>query len=566
VPGLERLDRRSWAFLAALVLAGGLLRLTLDPMFLREAYPLASVGHLDRGIRWAAELTAYPRGQWLLVAGLRPLLPDSPYDAWFLFNQLQGALTIPAAFFAVRALTGRVPVALAAAALLAGWPQHIRFSASESTHIALVLWAFLALGWIARAARTGRLSDFTAAATAAATMVMMRPEAGLWGPGLVVLGLGVAPGIRDALRRPASSVPRVLMVVALLALLIPQLQITGGDAVTLGPAADSPEALDLDSLLGLPISLLLAGPLNAFFDPATAPLWLWPLAWIGLFSARTRQARIIVLTLMGTVALFFLLYVKMPPAVTLWAMGRYHLAALPAVVVLSALGLEWAVARLGLTAMHRRLPVVASVLALLGALLWWSPLAALPFDWQTEQAWLVSQGQARPAILGPQTRLVTPDNRRRFGDMSPREAIFALGETERLTAEVVTVEHALGGLHLSGVTTDAVYYEGLYCHLALAPGETTNPQCEAMHQAFELEPIAGLTITAPAYLLAYIGVMPEGPLPIGLYRVGARRLPVQRALRLLPQPVDHGDNRSGSLVMGTSTRAAMEPPEPPLSP
>jgi hypothetical protein len=269
---------------------------------------------------------------------------------------------------------------------------------------------------------------------------------------------------------------------------------------------------------------------------------------------------------MGTVALFFLLYVKMPPAVTLWAMGRYHLAVLPAVVILAALGLEWAVARVGLTAMPRRLPAVAVLLATLGALLWWSPMAVFPFDWQTEQAWLVSQGQARPRVLGPETRLVTPDNRRRFGDMSPREAIFALGETQRLTSEVVTVEHALRGLNISGVTTDAVYYEGLYCHFALAPGETTNPQCEAMHQTFELESMGGLTIDAPAYLLAYVGVRPEGPLPIGLYRVGARRLPPAAALKLLPQPVAHGDTESGSLVMGTSTRASMEQPEPRLSP
>lgn len=558
-------DRRAWWTLAGLVLLAAALRFAVDPVFLREAYPLASVGHLERGVRWSAPLTVYPRGQWLLVAGLRSVLPASPYDAWFLFNQIQGVLAVPAAFFALRALTGRTAVALCAAALVACWPQHIRFSASEATHIGLVLWAFLALGWTARAARTGTFTDFFAAATSAAMMVTMRPEAGLWGPGLVALGLGLAPEAWRAMRRPGAAVARLLVVGVLLALLIPQLMVTGADATTLGPAADSPEALDMDSLLGLPRALFLPTEFNAFFDPATSPVWLWPFAWIAVLTARQRDARAAAWACLGTIVLFFVLYVKMPPAVTLWAMGRYHLAALPAVVVLTALGLEWVSARALKLRAERLLPGISIAVALSGAWACWGAVTALPFDWQQEQAWLVEQGKERPRLFDERTRLVTPDNRRRFGDMAPREAIFALGETVRLTEEVVTIEHALRGLNTGERVTPALYYEGLYCHLALAPGEMTNPQCEAMHQAFELEPVAHTTVDGPSYLLAYADNRPAERLPIAIYRVGARKLPPEEAVRLLPEPVAHGDTSSGSLVMGTSTRASMSPPVPPLS-
>lgn len=559
------LTSQTWWTLGLCVAVAAALRFAIDPVFLREAYPLASVGHLERGVRWSAQLTTYPRGQWLLVAGLRPLLPASPYDAWFVFNQLQGVLAVPAAFFALRALTGRAAVALAAAALLACWPQHVRFSASEATHIGLVLWAFLAIGWTARASRTGSFTDFFAAATSASMMLTMRPEAGLWGPGLLALGLGLAPGAIQAMKKPGPALARLAVIGVLLALLIPQLLVTGGDATTLGPAADSPEALDLDSLLGLPRALFVPSELNAFFDPATAPLWLWPLVWIPVIAARTRETRATAWTAMATIILFFVLYVKMPPAVTLWAMGRYHLAALPAVVVLASLGLEWIVGRVLSEGAERRLPAIALTLSCLGAAVSWGAVTALPYDWQQEQAWLVEQGKKRPRVFDERTRLITPDNRRRFGDMAPREAIFALGETLRLTQEVVTIEHALRGLNTGETLTPAIYYEGLYCHLALGPDEMTNPQCDAMHQAFELEPLAHSSVDGKAYLLAYVDNRPSQELPIALYRVGARRLSPAVAARLLPQPVEHGDDSSGSLVMGTSTRSSMEEPVPPLS-
>ena len=214
-----------------------------------------------------------------------------------------------------------------AAALIACWPQHIRFSASEATHIGLVLWAFLAIGWTARASRTGSFSDFFAAATSASMMLTMRPEAGLWGPGLLALGVGFAPGALESMKKPGAALARLAVVGVLLALFIPQLLVTGADATTLGPAADSPEALDMDSLLGLPRALFMPTEFNAFFDPATAPVWLWPLVWIPVVMARTRAARATAWAAMLTILLFFVLYVKMPPAVTLWAMGRYHLAA-----------------------------------------------------------------------------------------------------------------------------------------------------------------------------------------------------------------------------------------------
>ncbi|MEZ4268700.1 MAG: hypothetical protein R3F39_20265 [Myxococcota bacterium] len=231
----------------------------------------------------------------------------------------------------------------------------------------------------------------------------------------------------------------------------------------------------------------------------------------------------------------------MDASITVWRWSRYHLSALPAVVALAAIALESLLARVpALAASPRRLLAAALAICALGTTLWWPAVRAVPLDWQRELTWALDLGRRDPPLVGPQTRVVLPDNRRRFRDLSPRAIVAAL-TANRVTREAsVPVATALERLHLTGPEPPALYYEGLYCYLALAPGESINPQCQAMHEAFTLTPIETLTITEPAFLIAYADVRPPGPLTLSVYRIGDRRLPPEQAAKLIPEPWPQG--------------------------
>ncbi|MEC9071585.1 MAG: hypothetical protein VX938_04360, partial [Myxococcota bacterium] len=534
-----------------------------DPTFLREAYPLAAPGPVSRDLHWGAALLSYPQGPFLLVRTLSGVLPAHGYDAWFGLNLLLGTLSIPAAFAAGTSLVRDRNAGLVAACLLAFWPQHIRFVASESAHVHLVFWALVSVTFTVRAARDGRLISFVAAAGSAAALCLTRPEAALWGPALLLLGLGGDGAILASLRCWRSGLHRAALLAGILWLLLPQLAVTASDATPLGPTGTGTEALDLDSLaIGLK-ALFVPTELNAFFDPGTSPLWLWPLCWIGAFHLWRQGHRWSAAGLVASVLSYVLLYAKMLPAVSLWALGRYHLAALPAVALLAALGWVSIAGRIQWFSGHGwRVVASSAALGALGCGLWWPAISAFPFAWQEEQNWLVELSRAEPPVLDGRTRLVTPDNRRRFGDLSPREAILGLSGTERLTSEVITVAHALRDLHVTEEHPPALFYAGLYCGMGVGPGETINPQCAAMEAAFELEVVAERPVTGPPWILIY----QDTPHPdrLVLYRVGKRRLSPEEGLALLPPALELGETVPGSDVLGTSPRADTEPPDPPL--
>lgn len=182
----------------------------------------------------------------------------------------------------------------------------------------------------------------------------------------------------------------------------------------------------------------------------------------------------------------------------------------------------------------RRFVAALAVIAL-GCLLWWPAIWALPLDRQRELHWAVDYGREHPNLLADGVQLITPDNRRRFRDLSPREIVGPLGRGRVSIDSVVTVEDAIRG-SMTG-DDEALYYEGLYCWQARRPGEEDNPQCRAMHAVFDLQPLETMTIDEASYLEAFSGSHSAAPKKLTLYRVVGRRLTPEQGLLLLPAPL-----------------------------
>ncbi len=560
---------RAWLALGAIVLLGFGVRWAAGPTFLREAYPLPDVASMLGALNLDSPLAAYPRGMHLLGHLAAPVLPRDPYEAWFLLDVLLGTLTIPAAWCLGAALTGRATSGLVAGALLAFWPQHVRLSASESLHVGLVLFTTLALAFAALSARRatpGALLGLVGASTAA---LLMRPEAPLLVLVVGAVALVAGPAVRDLLRDPRRA-PLLIVPAILAALLVaPSLLATVQDdsAALFVPGSGAAEGSWFRHLRRLPLLLLVPSEDNAFFDPFTAPLWLWPLAVYGAVERWRAGARGTAIVLAGAIVSLLLFYASLRIATTIWAASRYHLAILPLVLALVLFALEDLVARLGqrisplASEWRQRAAMVA--LAALGLALWWPAVRALPRDWQEELHWLLDLGRRDPHVVAEGVRVVIPDNRRRFRDLAPRSRIEALTGARRDQAAAVPVAEAIARLDVE--RTPALYLEGLYCWLALAPGEALNPQCEAMRRSFELEPIERLEITTPPYLLAYLKVRPREGVAPTLYRITRRRLARAEGLALLPP--DDLDPRELSRqwpLMGSATAQDLGPATPPL--
>ena len=555
--------RATFLWLVGLSALGLAVRLAIDPMFIREAFPLLPIPPFLDARLLGEVIDVYPQAPHLMTAALAPLLPNDPVSSWFTANAIYGALTVPAMFALGAAASGRARVGLFAATLIALWPQHIRVSASESAHVALVLWATIAAAWSLLAARTGRLSAFVVAISASCVLVMTRPEAALWGVAIVPLALLSDRGVRERVLHPS----RLVFIGAALWMIVPFLLATAQapQAARLTPGSGMGESVDGSSLAALLSLLVTPDADNAFFDASTTPLWLWPLAVFGVV-ARVRQANRTAVFAFTAVALgYLLLYAEMREAGVVWTKARYHAAALPAVALLAAWGLENGLGRVSQLAPRGRRVVATLILCALGAGIWWPGSGALPMDWQQELSWLHEVGVREPGVLSRGARIVTPDNRRRFLDQSPRSRVQLLTGGAQHADKAIPVAHALERLEPMRLATTVYYYRGLYCYLAVSPDgtEPINPQCAAMERAFEMEPVEVKTIDAPVYQQAYIGVRNKGPMELGLFKVVRRRLPAAEALRGLPEPIHQA--RTDVFPMGTNTPPETMAPRPPLS-
>jgi hypothetical protein len=554
--------------LTALALA---LRALAGPTFLREAHALLAIPPFADAPVLGQPIEVYPQGPQLIFAALRGLLPGDAFSAWFAMNVLLGALTVPAAYALGAALSGGRALGLATAALLALWPQHIRVSASESVHVHVALFATAGLALAIVAARTGRLRTFAALTAAATTTAFMRPEAALWLVFLALAAVCAGPAVRQRLLSPA----RLAIVLAAAWLTLPTVLGLGDTAHAQRFAPTSGATESIGSLGALEYLWLLVRPdgRNAYFDAATTPVWLWPLTLWGAVTAFRSGRRALVISLLAIPLATLALYAPMGPAGVAFTMARYHLLGLPPVVLLCALGATDLAMRLprlaatasAVTATAARAAWATAALAALGTALWWPAMNPFPMDWQAEHAWALDLGRQSPPLIADTARIVTPDNRRSLLDMAPRDMALALTAARQSAEHVVTVEYALAKLHDGTDRPEAYFYEGLYCWLDIAPGsdETLSPQCAAMHEAFELEPVAALDLDLPTYLQAYVATRPPGPLPLRLHRIGRRKLSPQATSRLLPPPIEPGSAQA-VLPMGSGAPQQMEPPDPPL--
>lgn len=572
VTQLEKLSLRgeqargAWLQLGAITGLGALARAMVPAAFLREAYPLPNVHYLVHGLDWGGEIATYPQAQALVARGLAPVLAANPFDAWFQLNLWLGILAIPAAWAAGAALTASRRCATCAALLMAFWPQHVRFTASESTHIGFVLGLLVTVSLAGLAARSHRLLPFASLVFVTALTVLARPEGALLIPGLAILVLGAGPGARDVLRRPGKLV--ALGIAG--ALIAPTLLhiATSDSASAFDPDAGTGEALSLRTMLTLAARLVWPSEHNAFFDLATCPPWLYLLA-IGGSVATWRRPRPGGLSRGGLAGLlvvalsYFTLYAGMEPAITVWGMGRYHLSILPVMVLLSALGLHRLLELLVDRLRSDRAGLAAAiVIPALGLALWWPAVNALPLDWQAELGWLLERGRSQATQVQLPSRLVLPDNRRRFRDLSPRAPIIALSGGQAKEETSVTIAAAIEHLEFSGAAP--VYFlEGLYCHLAVDGEEPENPQCAAMKATFEMELVDGVTVQTPTFLVGYTDLRRPAPLELRLWRVTSRKLSSRAGLALLPRPIVPGDPRAeAGGVIASPTSAAMWPSEP----
>jgi len=558
--------RATMLWLFGLTLGGLVLRYLADPTFIREAYVFPNVAWQvdDINIVLQAELGLYPSGPETLMHFIGPWFSDDPYRAWFLGRLHLGALTIPWAFVLGATLFKRRAAGLVFAATLTFLPHHVRISATEATHVDLVFFGTAAVALLLMAARNGRFTTFLAGATTAAATALMRPEAAMVLPGLLVVALATGDGIRKRWRHPAW----IVTVAALVYMLYPSMLriLDDPSSENFAPGADDGSGLGIAAVGRTLLALVMPDGRNALFDPQIAPIWFYPLVIFGgvaLWRAGQRWAAV---GLGGLTLTFLFTYSGLPPAVTVWKHGRYHTSLLMGAVPLAAAGVWLLCARFERVRDETKRIYAATVLAVLGCAAWWPAMGTLDLEWQQGHHYVIELGQKYKQPLAS-ARVIVPDNRRRFLDMSPRKDVVPLTLQKQSINNGVTVAHALEFFRTRrGTSPEAYYYEGLYCFLALGEGETINPQCDAMRKTFELIPMDTRTITAGAYLNMYEDWRAPPPITLGLYKVGRRKIEAEEALKMLPKPVGLDAKRELDIKgpYGHSTSPQLEPVEPSL--
>ncbi len=264
------------------------------------------------------------------------------------------------------------------------------------------------------------------------------------------------------------------------------------------------------------------------------------------------------------VVTYMILYSGLPYSVVIWKMSRYHATMLPAVVLLTAVGMWDVLERLKWTrdSLKRRLIAGVTVSAV-GCALWSPALFALPMDWQQDLHGAIELGKNHSELWGKKVRIVTPDNRRRFLDQSPRNYVSALTRGRQEARMAIPVAYAAKYLRTDEEWTETFFYGGLYCYLAVLPDENINPQCRAMERIFEMTEVGSITVDTPPYLVAYKDTRVKGTLKLPLYRIGKRKLSPDEAMKLVPAPIgtDAVDSVPGYPI-GSATSPFTDAPQP----
>ncbi len=506
-------------------LAGLALRLAIAREAPMNAWPYTRVVPL------AGAIYEGPVLAWLSTRrGYAPSLVDVIFSV-----DLGLAALTPAALFAhARAVLRDWRAALAAAAMLATLPMHLRFSRSDVEFLQSLIASsltFVALyGSLTDASRAWRATCQVALPLLCFGTYLTRPENVVFFP-LDVAALAVAAWGAEVPRRRVAWVaalvaaPAALAVTQHLLLRYRDNVIDGLQARTLVSAG----------------ATLVSGRFNTLINPAVTPPWMAPLAALGFVALWRGGERRRAVFLCAWLALFFVVhsYVR-PHEVAMQA--RYHLHLVTPFVLLAAAATPWLLARsraasvalalatlaapwlyrgfvrdVGFYEMREfaflrgvsaRVPRGCTVLEFRGV-----PDPSHP-EHHFDSRWLRFASRLSRGTIGSVWRVVT-------ADASPRDG----GTTEVLSDEARAV--------LARPPTCTMVYVGLSCVAQRPEGTREAPVCEALRTSGRMELVARETITGRVYDSMTVGhptdarsrvwgtlrLLPPGrPVELALYR------------------------------------------------
>ena len=220
--------------------------------------------------------------------------------------------------------------------------------------------------------------------------------------GIGIIALGHGPGVRSKFAPSRAGSSWVCHMAAL-----PHVHdILGDKSIDNFTKDEHGESIGFDSVLAALGCFVIPDGRNAFFDAETSPLWLWPLCVWG-FVVLWQGLPMDALGLGSMVVTYMILYSGLPYSVVIWKMSRYHATMLPAVVLLTAVGMGCS----GATQMDqevdkRRLSAGVGISGRLRSMV--SALFALPMDWQQDLHGAIELGQNHSSC-GQEGAVVTPD-------------------------------------------------------------------------------------------------------------------------------------------------------------
>lgn len=476
----------TWALLA-IVAVGAALRLALAPDAPMTAWPMRRLVPLARSA-WEGPL---------LPVLSRALDLTIPLDRLNHFTTLALAIATPVALFAhARHLLGALTPALAAAALIALLPHHIRFSFSDAWFIQSVALASLAFALLYAAlsdpsARWRALFTLAFAPVCLATFYT-RPLNILFVP--IFLGAVFFTSPRDVSRPRRTLLAALVAATSVLALKTFLLARFGNEVR---------EGLSLQTLTGA-LSLLTDTQRNTLINPAmTSPL-LVLLAGLGTYALWRGALRQKALFLWIWLVLFFIghgFVISYSPTMQ----SRYNLHLITPFLLLAAAATPHILAF--------RMPARAAIAVVLLAM----PLVHLAyvrdvdFNLMRESAFVRAQAAAlpdgctvletAPARHGDASELfwARSADLMRAGVRTRRFPVVTLPIADGLPLDDPAAALAALAAALKRPDACAVFYEGLACWAERGDGDSPAPACRSIHEALALTAIASTAFESRVY-------------------------------------------------------------------
>ncbi|MEZ4268920.1 MAG: hypothetical protein R3F39_21395 [Myxococcota bacterium] len=478
--------RATWALLA-IVLVGAALRLALAPDAPMTAWPMRRLVPLARSA-WEGPL---------LAALSRALDLTIPLDRLNHLTTLALAVLTPVALFAhARHLLGAVTPALAAAALIALLPHHIRFSFSDAWFIQSVALASLAFALLYAAlsdpsARWRALFTLAFAPVCLATFYT-RPLNILFVP--IFLGAVFFTSPREV-PRPRRAALTVLVAAASALALKTFLLARFGNEVR--------EGLSLHTLRGA-LSLLTDTQRNTLINPAmTSPLLLL-LAALGTYALWRDGLRRKALFLWIWLVLFFVghgFVISFSPVMQ----SRYNLHLITPFLLLAAAATPRALA------FPRAARLALATLLLTMPLVHLAYVRDVDFNLMRESAFVRAQAAAlpdgctvletAPARHGDASELfwARSADLMRAGIRTRRFAVATvlIPDGQPLDAPATALAPLAAALQKPNAC--AVFYEGLACWAERGTGQSPAPACRGIHDALALTAVASTAFESRVY-------------------------------------------------------------------